>query len=80
MSLSKKQQIVKVQVSLFTSEEKPQVLIYNKDRSVMGEFPLTPDIEEAMGGDHKKFFYALVPLGKKEVQIELLEEAPWQVW
>jgi len=70
--------IVKVQVSLFTTESEPQVLIYNKNLSHSYQGPVSEDIIEIMKGEPKKFFYAKLP--KKPGQIELLNEAPWQDW
>lgn len=70
--------IVKVQVSLFTSEDEPQVLVYSENHKHQYEGPVTEEVIYAMDGEPKKFFYARIP--KKPGMIELLEEAPWQSW
>lgn len=75
---SHSKQIVKVQISLFSSKPGQQILIYNEDNTAWYEGPADKEIIKAMGKEPKKFFYAKVP--KKPGIIELLEEAPWQDW
>jgi hypothetical protein len=73
--------IVKVQVSLFSSDGIPSVLVYNKDRSIYSQFDATDDIVKAMKktvGDTKKaFFWAKTDRNKK---LNIYEAAPWQEW
>lgn len=68
--------IVKVQRSLATSEDVPQVLIYDRDRSVRLEGPLSDELARAMGADVKLYFEAEV-VGD---QLVLQGPAPEQVW
>lgn len=75
-----KKDIVKVQVSLASSDGVRSVLIYNKDSSCMAEFPISEDGVEQLGmkEEPKKFFWAKIP--EKRGFIKLLEEAPYQSW
>lgn len=73
-------QIVKVQTSLFTSDGSHLALVYNEDKSVMGEMPVSKEILDAMNGELKAFFWAEIPSSNKFVEIELIDEAPWQDW
>lgn len=79
--------IVKVQVSIASSDNTTHVLIYNEDRSIEYEQIITEDMKlnskaqhpilKAMDDELKKFFYARVTKDKK---IELLREADYQAW
>lgn len=71
--------IVKVQVSLFTSDDIPTVLVYNEDRSHRYEGPIIKGLMKKMNGYPKKFFWANVNLSRPDL-IDILEEAPWQKW
>jgi hypothetical protein len=71
-------EIVKVQISLFSSEPTAQVLVYNESRSHLYEGDAPAEIVELMDGEPKKFFWANMP--KEKGFIELLKEAPWQDW
>lgn len=68
--------IVKVQISLFTSEGAPQVLIYNKDESVMYTGDAPKDIKKKMRGQFKAFFFAEI----KRRKLTLYNRAPAQSW
>lgn len=70
--------IVKVQVSVYTSEDEPQVLAYTEGKKNWYQGDAFGPVLEMMGGEDKKFFYAYVPY--ESGQIEILEEAPWQDW
>lgn len=52
--------IVKVQISLSTSETERQILVYNKSRTIMQQFAESEaeDVVKAMGKDLKGFFDA----------------------
>jgi hypothetical protein len=50
--------IVKVQLPLMTDEEVPQALIYNEDRSVQFQVPVTDHILKGMDGRFKRYFEA----------------------
>ena len=52
--------ILKVQTSLSTNADTQMVLVYDKDRSVMGEFPITEGIAKVMNGKPKRYFHAEV--------------------
>lgn len=78
MSKKKRKMIVKVQLSIFTSEEEQQVLIYSKGGENWYQGPANPFIVKMMDGAAKAFFHAYVPY--ESGQIELLEEAPEQDW
>jgi len=68
--------IVKVQIALAWSHGKQPALVYNEDRSVMGEMPVSRAVLKAMDGAPKAFFYAKL----RGTELELLDEAPWQDW
>jgi hypothetical protein len=50
--------IVKVQLSLFTSHDVRQVMVYNEDRSILWMGPADEDVGKLMGDAVKRFFYA----------------------
>ncbi len=62
--------IVKVQVSIVTMEEHPQILVYNSDRSIYYQEAVTKDVKELMNGELKKYFY----YDMVGTQIRLLDE------
>lgn len=68
--------ILKVQVSLFTTEVSKQALVYNEDRSVHWHGDADDDLLRAMGGSAKDFFYGSFEDGK----VTLDRRAPWQGW
>jgi len=69
--------IVKIQVSLFSSEPVQEVLIYNKDQSVRETFVLTDNIKNIMKDEPKLFFYAHIDKNKK---LNIDKSAKWQDW
>jgi hypothetical protein len=69
--------IVKVQVSLFTTESAQQVLVYNEDRSVMYQGDVTQDILDAMGGAPRRYFFAVI---NDDNTIGIEDPAPEQTW
>ncbi len=78
MEFCNKKVIVKVQLSLATSHDKQQVLVYDEDHKNSYEGDASPEIIKAMDGEVKKFFYAIFPT--KPGMIDMFEEAPWQDW
>lgn len=72
--------IFKLQRAQFTSHEDGTnlVLAYNKDRSIMGEFPMGEDEIEAVFGDEQKVFIN----GKLREDGKILIDKPakWQEW
>ena len=71
-----KREIFKVQLSLATNFEERMALVYNKSRSIEGQFPAPEDLIQKMNGQPKKFFYCRV----KQDKLEIDNEAPWQGW
>ncbi len=69
--------IVKVQLSIVTSAESRQVVVYNEDHSLRYMGDATPDILDMMGSRIKVFFHAKLQEGG---QLEFFREAPWQEW
>lgn len=77
--------IVKVQIPLAFSGPIPDALIYNQDRKYTGYIPYTGDakhyLNTRMEGQPKAYFYAdVVEEDNGEINIDLLDEAPWQDW
>jgi len=68
--------IVKVQVSLASSDGVTRCLIYNKDRSFAYEGGLNEDMVKTMAGRPKAYFKAT--LGSEG--LEIWEEMPEQDW
>lgn len=77
MSRLAKVGIVKVQRSVFTNAPKPQMLIYNKGRTVEFEGDLTDDVAKLLGERLKAFFHARID--NKGV-VHLDKPAPDQSW
>lgn len=68
--------IVKVQLPV-AQFGPPLALIYNKDRTVHLQVPVTDHIRKKMGFSHKQFF----KLEKMEAgEIKLGAKQPWQEW
>lgn len=72
-----KEGIVKVQISLFSSDNTANVLVYNKDQSVVFEGEVSKEVVKAMKGETKAFFYFTAMKGG---YIRLFGKAPWQGW
>jgi hypothetical protein len=73
--------IVKVQISLNTTEEEPQVMIYDQKRAFYSVLPLSkcPGLEDAMadaGSARRAYFKAKLVDG----QIHLDDRMPEQDW
>ena len=68
--------IVKVQRSLYSSDGKDSVLIYDRDRTVIETRPLTEDIGRKLGEANKRYFYATV----YNDQLQLGSIAPTPDW
>ena len=69
--------IVKVQISLFSSDDQKLVMIYDEGRTFTDQFPATKELLDGMGGEPKKFFWAKTA---DDGFLELGEEAEWQEW
>ena len=50
--------IVKVQVPLASNHPEPEALIYNQDRSLMQQFPMSKALRQLMKGYDKRYFHA----------------------
>lgn len=68
--------VVKVQLSLFTSEEKRQCMVNSMDGSVIFIMTVTDGVLKIMGHDVKAFFHAEIKNGL----LEIGDRAPWQEW
>ncbi len=76
-----KEMIVKVQISLATSDGVPSVLVYDEAQDFMYEGEPTPEILEAMDGEHRKFFNAQLTIDVMgDKQFDLMDEVPEQDW
>ncbi len=78
--------IVKVQLTYISSEQQPQVLLYNKQRTIFYEGNATSDLIKAMVVDDfdnlrlqiKRYFNARYDRATK--QVELLNKVNDQLW
>lgn len=68
--------IVKVQIPLATNAPTPMALIYNEDRSVEYQTPVTRDLRRKMKGQWKTFMHAELV----DTILHLGKMAPWQDW
>lgn len=73
--------IVKVQLPVVTNEEWPLALVYDKQRKIQEQIPVTPSLLDMMCGTDgavrlKAFFEAVLLNGA----LVLGKEAPWQMW
>lgn len=68
--------IFKIQISVVTSASKMQVMVYNEDKSILGQFPMSKEIKQLAKG-RKKFFVYGEMIG---TEVNILSEAPWQNW
>lgn len=68
--------IVKIQRSLFSSAGDGTMLIYNQDRSVMMQRPLTAQVSALLGNAPKGYFQVKVKGGS----LKILGRAPDQNW
>jgi len=68
--------LVKIQKSIVTTHKRPQVLVYNKDKSVMWEGDLTKEVEALMKNETKAYFEAKLE-GTKVVIGSRVSEQCW---
>lgn len=72
--------IVKVQVSLYSSDGQTDMMLYSEDHSIFDQIPADPDfVKLCMKGRPKAFFYARIDT-KKQGYYLTDKEAPWQEW
>jgi hypothetical protein len=69
--------IVKVQLSLNTSEATRQVLIYNKSRSILFEGLADSEVINAMNGEPKRFFQAHLDFNERVVLDDVVDDRDW---
>lgn len=71
--------VVKIQISLHTTESEPQVRAYTEDRTLDVTFPQSavPGVAEALRGEPKAYFEAYLDGTGK---LELLRRMPAQAW
>lgn len=69
--------IVKVQLSINSSDYERYMLVYNEDRTIEYEKPVTDKEIKALGNKPKSFWYAS---HRKDGVIVLQGLAPWQEW
>jgi len=75
---SMKSLIVKVQVSLYSSDCESMALIYNEDKSMLLEIPVDDDLVKLMDGEMKAFFYGKLDNNNGFTLTD--KSAPWQDW
>lgn len=69
--------MVKVQLSLYTNDNKRRMLVYNEDRSIKWEEIATEEVIIAMEGKNKRFFEAELD---KDNRINLIKPVKEQCW
>jgi hypothetical protein len=67
---------VKVQRPITANVRNPPALIYNRDRSLQEQFPLTQELLVKLAGDFKAYYWASF----KDGVLFLEERAPEQEW
>ena len=70
--------IVKIQISLMTTEKQKTMLIYNRSRSVLYQAPADKDVLEIMKGRPKAYFNAIINKATKFIEIQ--NEVNDQLW
>ena len=71
-------QIIKVQLPISTNDPNAQALMYNKDRSWEGLYPIDQTVLDMMHGEFKRFFYA--DITDEGHTVSIFSNAPWQEW
>jgi hypothetical protein len=72
--MKKEKEIFKIQIAI---GGEPNILVYNKDRSNLGQFPISPEMEDFMNGKPKKYVYGSI---RTDGKINIIAEAPAQSW
>jgi hypothetical protein len=75
--------VVKVQIPIVTNEAVPQVLIYNRARTIEQFFPLTANLRKTLGNELKSFWRARLipdPAVPGEKMLSLEKQATWRNW
>lgn len=60
--------IVKLQLSLTTTENQQQCLVYNQKRNLLQQFDATPEILRIMEGRVKRYFNATFDKGELAIK------------
>ncbi len=71
-------EIFKLQRPIVTNRPDQQILVYNKDRSKIGQFGADTHVMKLFGMGLKVFLWGT--WNPETGQIELHKEAPWQKW
>lgn len=70
--------IVKVQRPITTTASRPQILIYNQDRSVLVEYPLTKAFKRMFGNKHRMYVHARYNRKQESLNLgAVAEDQPW---
>lgn len=69
--------IVKLQISLGSSDGRTRALIYNEERTVLTEMEPGQDILDVMGDDAKAYFTAVL---HENGMLQIKERVPEQAW
>ena len=67
--------IVKVQLPVITNALKPMAFIYDEQRRIEQEMPITKPLCRAMGADFKRYFWA--HMEGTILHIDERTDAPW---
>lgn len=71
------QEVFKIQVPLFSSEENPQLLVYNRSRSIYFQLDMTDDLKGLIG--EKAKIYVLGYIDEKQV-FQIVHKVKDQRW
>ena len=69
--------IVKVQLPLSSNHADPEALVYNKERTLVQQFPVTKDLRQLMGGQDKRYFHAALNDRQELVLGKPTKQQPW---
>lgn len=70
-------EIVKVQLSLYSGDLPRMILVYNKDRSIMYESPVSDEVVEQLGNQPKTYWKASFRKDGKVMLIKQIEAQGW---
>ncbi len=75
-----KQEVFKFQRPIMTNDPSMPVLIYNEDRSIIGEFPLTKKEQRKVFSKGEYKTYWLCKPNKKTHKLDLIKQVEGQDW
>lgn len=70
-------EICKLQRPLWSTEDKPKILVYNEDKSLFMEVNMTPELIDNVFGDEFKVFKECKLKGET---LEIGATVEWQDW